>query len=147
VVTDTIDEVHITFSELLDVSSICSTWSGTGNQTLSGSGVVVTITENGANDTLTVTSSGCTLHICSVATGANYVTTTSTFSGFFFGSRVTWTESTRLLTIHLGAITSGSLNSVAQPATTVTYTPNSAIADVAGNLVNTTPFAATNQRF
>jgi hypothetical protein len=39
VVTPTTDEVRITFSEGLDVSSICSAWSGPGDQTLGGSGV------------------------------------------------------------------------------------------------------------
>jgi hypothetical protein len=148
-VTPTTDEVRITFSEPLSVSSICSTWSGVGDQTLGGSGVVVTITNNAANDTLTVVSGACTLHIGSVATGADYVTATSTFSGSLAAteSRVTWTASTRVLTVHIGLLASGVLNVASQSAATTTYTPDAAITDVSGNTIVTTPFSSAAQRF
>lgn len=148
-VTPTTDEVRVTFSEPLSVSSICSTWSGAADQTLAGSGVVVTVTNNGANDTLTVATGACTLHIGSVATGADYVTTTSTFSGLIAAteSRVTWTAATRMLTIHIGLLASGILTVVPQAAATATYTPDAAITDVLGNAIVTTPFAAAGQRF
>jgi hypothetical protein len=144
------DEVRITFSEPLNVSSVCSAWSGTGDQALTGSGVVVTITDNGSNDILTVTSSACTLRVGSIATGRNYVIATSTFSGLSLldlDSRVTWTASTRLLTIRIGNLASGLLNPFAQSAATVTYTPNAGITDVAGNPIVATPFSSSGQRF
>jgi hypothetical protein len=148
-VTPTTDEVRITFSEPLSVSSICSTWSGVGDQTLGGSGVVVTITNNGANDTLTVVAGACTLHVGSVATGADYVAATSTFSGSLAAteSRVTWTASTRVLTVHIGLLASGVLNVVTQSAATTTYTPDAVITDVPGNAIVTTPFSSAAQRF
>ena len=148
-VTPGTDEVRITYSEPLSVSSICSTWSGAGDQTLGGSGVVVTITDNGANDTLTVVAGACTLHIGSVATGADYVAATSTFSGSLAAteSRVTWTASTRMLTVHIGLLATGVLNAVPQTAATATYTPDAAISDVSGNAIVTTPFSSAGQRF
>ncbi len=148
-IAPTTDEVRITFSEPLNVSSICSTWIGASDQTLAGSGVVVTITNNGANDTLTVAAGACTLHIGSVATGADYVTATSTFSGAIAAteSRVMWTASTRMLTIHIGLLASGILNAVPQSAATTTYTPDAAITDVTGNAIVTTPFSSAGQRF
>jgi hypothetical protein len=148
-VTPRTDEVRITFSEALNVSSVCSAWSGTGDQALGGSGVVVTITESLVNDVLTVAAGACTLHIGSVATGGDYVLTTSTFSGATAAteSRVTWTAATRVLTIHLGSLTSGILQVVPQATATATYTPDAAITDLGGNPVVTTPFNATAQRF
>jgi len=145
IVTQTIDEVRITFSEAPNLSSIYSTWSGTGNQSLGGFVLVVTITDNGGNDTLSMTSTACTLNIGTIQTGRNYVNTTSTFRGVApFDSRVTWTASSRLLTIHLGAIVAGSLNSSPQTAGTVVYTPHSAITDVVGTPIVTTPFSSAS---
>jgi hypothetical protein len=148
VVTPGTDEVRITFSEPLSVASVCSAWSGSGDQSLGGSGVVVTITDGVLNDVLTVTSAACTLRIGSVALGGDYVLSTSTFSGSTVAteSRVTWTAATRVLTIHIGSQTSGVLNLLPQSAATVTYTPHAAITDQAGNGVVTAPFNATGQR-
>jgi hypothetical protein len=148
-VTAGTDEVRIAFGEALNVSSVCSAWSGVGDQSLSGSGVVVTITDSGANDIVTVAAGACTLHIGSVATGGDYVLLSSTFSGATPAteSRVTWTSATRVLTVHIGAQASGLLNLVSQSAATATYTPDAAITDPAGNGVVTTPFSATVQRF
>jgi type II secretory pathway pseudopilin PulG len=146
-VTPRTDEARITFSEPLDTSSVCSAWSGTGDQTLGGGGVVVTITNNGADDVLTVTAGACTLHIGSIATGNDYVSATSTFSGTGTNeSRVTWTASTRMLTIHIGRQASGALRSGLATGTAV-YTPDAAIADGSGNRVVTTPFSSSGQRF
>jgi hypothetical protein len=151
-VTPGTDEVRITFSEPLSVSSICSAWSGTGDQSLGGSGVVVTLTNSGSNDVLTVTAGACTLNVGSVATGGDYLpvlSATATFSGSTPAteSRVTWTAATRLLTIHIGSQASGGLlNILPQSAGTATYTPAAAITDLAGNGVATTPFTAAGQR-
>jgi hypothetical protein len=149
VVTPGTDEVHITFSEAVDTASVCSTWSGSGDQSLGGAGVVVTITDSGTNDVLTVAAGACTLHVGSVATGGDYVLLTSTFSGSTAAteSRVSWTAASRRLTVHIGAQTAGLANVLPQAAATVTYTPDAAITDEAGNGVVTTPFSAAAQRF
>jgi hypothetical protein len=149
VITSGTDEVAVTFSEALDPTSICSSWSGSGDQSLGGSGVVVTITDSGANDVLTVAAGACTLHVGSLTTAGDYVLLTSTFSGGTVAteSRVTWTAATLQLTIHIGAQTGGLANVVPQAAATVTYTPDAAITDEPGNGVVTTPFSAAGQRF
>ncbi|MGH2418143.1 MAG: hypothetical protein ACRDFY_07395 [Candidatus Limnocylindria bacterium] len=143
------DEIRITFSEPLDVASVCSAWSGAGDQSLGGSGVVVTITNNGADDVVSVAAGACVLHVGSVATGRDYVALTSTFSGATAGteSRVTWTAASRLLVVHVGSQTSGLANVLPQAAGTATYSPNAAITDAVGNAVVTTPFSAAAQRF
>ena len=146
------DEVRITFSEPLRASSICSAWSGSGDQSLGGPGVVVTLTNSGSNDVLTVTAGACTLHVGSVATGGNYLPLLSgnaTFSGNTTAteSRVTWTAATRMVTIHIGSQASGGLLNVLPQATgTATYTPDAAITDLVGNAVVTIPFSSTAQR-
>ena len=139
------DEVRITFSQVLDVSTICSGWSGTTDQSIGGSGVVVTFTNGGTTDTLSVTAAGCT--VGTLAAG-NYVSSTATFSGSTASteSRLMWTEATRTLTIHLGSRTSGSVNS-GVAAGTVSYTPSTAMKDRAGNQINAGPFSFSSQRF
>ena len=149
-VTAGTDEVRITFSEPVAVSSICSAWSGTGDQSLGGAGVVVTIADGVlSSDVVTIASGACTLHVGSVATGGNYVLSTSTYSGSAAGteSRLAWTAATRTLTIHLGSQASGLANVLPQSASTATYTPDAAITDSAGNAVNPAGFPATGQRF
>lgn len=144
----TVDEIQVAFSEALAVGTLCSTWSGTGDQSLGGTGLVVTITDNGTSDILTVTSTACTLRFGSINTGRDYVSATATFGGTSpSDSRVTWTAATRQLTIHLGAMTSGTINTVAQATGTVVYTANAAVTDVAGNLISTTPLSVVGQRF
>jgi hypothetical protein len=133
------DSIRITFGETLAVASMCSAWSGnTTNQTANA---VVTVTDAGADDLLTVTAGGCALHIGPVSLGGSYVTATSTFAG-----TVTWTVSSRRITITIGAQSTGTLNATAQAAGTAGYTPDAAITDVRGNAVVTTPFTATGQR-
>lgn len=145
-VTPGTDELKVTFNEALDVSTICSGWSGTGNQSLGGSGVVVTFTNGGTTDTLSVSAPGCTL---GTLTTGNYVGTTSTFSGNTVAteSRVTWTAATRVLTIHIGARVTGTNSSTSVAAGNVTYAPSAAFKDLAGNAVTTAGVVTAGQRF
>jgi hypothetical protein len=139
------DEVRITFSELLDVSTICSSFSGTGDKSLVGAGVVVTYTSGATTDTLTVSAGGCT--IGSLVTG-KYLLSTSTFSGAPANdSRVTWTAATRILTIHLGARASGTNAVTPALSGSVTFTANAALRDLAGNAVSTAGVVTGSQRF
>ena len=127
------------------MSTICSGWSGTGDKSLGGAGLVVSVTDGGATDTLTVSASGCT--IGSLRAG-NYVSASSTFSGTASAeSRVTWTAATRVLTIHIGARVTGINSLTAVSAGNVTYTPSAGFKDVAGNLVNPGPVTTASQRF
>lgn len=108
---------------------------------------MVTITDNGTSDILTATSTACTLRVGSINTGRD-VSATATFGGTSpSDSRVTWTAATRHLTVHLGALTSGTTNTVAQTTGTVVYTAHSAVSDVASNPISTTPLSVIDQRF
>ena len=139
------DEVKVTFNQALDVSSICSSWSGTGDQSIGGSGVVVTYT-NATPDILTVSAAGCTF---GSLTAGNYVTATSTFGGSIVAteSRVTWTAATRVLMIHIGAMLTGTTSTNSVPPSGVTYTPSAAFKDLAGNLINTAGVVTASQHF
>lgn len=145
------DQVQVTFSEAIDTSTLCSTWSGTGNQTLAGNGQVTVSINNNAgatgNDTLTVTTTGCTFHFGTVDLGSSgWVSTTRTFGGNGSSkSTIGYSSSTRTLTITLGAA-SGTVGTVSG-STTMTYTPDAAIADVAGNTIDTTPASRSSQHF
>lgn len=143
------DEVTITYSEPLAVDSICSTWSGDlTDQSLDGLGVVVTVSNDGDNDVLTVTSTDCTLHIGEVALGGNYVLLTSQFSGIGPNdSTVKWNASTRTLTVHIGDFDSGLLNTVQQDPGLAVYSPDTAITDRFGNNIGAAPFLSFAQRF
>lgn len=138
------DTVAITFSRNVRVSSLCSAWTGGDTSSPSESrnnAVLVTITEAGANDALTVTMNGCTFNLGSLALGADYVSATTTFSGSGNNaSELAWNSADRKLTITLGSggggVTPGAV------AGSPVYTPNAAIRDTNGNAISTTPFTA-----
>jgi hypothetical protein len=131
------DYVTITYSEALDVNSICSQWSGSGDKSLTG----VTVTMS-TSDVLTFANSSCTagLDIGSVTTNGNYNSSSSS-SRTWSSSTVTWTAATNTLTITLGT-GSGGTAATGVSASTPTYTPDTNIADLAGNTMNNTTFSA-----
>lgn len=135
------DTVTVTYPGKMNATTVCSTWTNTGTQTLSGTAVTVTITQNGSNDLLTVTASNCTgLAIGSIALG-DYVSATTTFSGT--NGRVSLTTA-GVLKVRLGT-GSGSATNVM--AATPVYTPADGLTDLAGNALATTPFTGTSSRF
>jgi hypothetical protein len=141
------DTLVVTYGETMDASTFCSTWVNDGStKTLSGGNVVVTITDHGTDDTFSVsTTSGCTLRFGSVALNANYVTSTVNFSGNGSNaSSVSWNPTTNQLTITLG---NGNGQSTGVVASVPSYTPDSALKDLAGNTVSAGPFAGTSSRF
>ena len=138
------DTLTITFSEQLDATTFCATWTNTGNQTLS-TGVAIQIANSGTNDTLTVSGVGgsncggtANFHLGSITLGGNYVNGTRTFGGAL--CRITWNPVAHTLTIRLGTASGAVSNNVA--AGTPTYTPYSSLEDIAGNTIVTTPFSA-----
>jgi hypothetical protein len=149
-VADKGDAVTVTYSEGMDAASFCSGWVNNGSdQTKSGSagGVVVTITNNGTSDTLSVTASGCTFHLGSVALNADYVSSTSTFSGNGGNaSSITWNPTLLTLTITFGTPASGSQNP-GVPISTPSYIPDAVLKDLAGNAIAAGPFGGTLSRF
>jgi hypothetical protein len=149
------DTVAIQFAQAMTESTICSTWSGAGDQSIAGNNqVTVTITNGtaGANDVLTVTSSACTLNVGSIDLGSpNWVTATATFSGgggskstLAYGGSANATNP-NTLTITLGALSSGTVGT-GVGASTITYTPAAALRD-ATNVAITGLYSFVNQRF
>ena len=94
---------------MVNAATFCSTWTNTGIQTLSGNGqVVITVTNSGTSDVITVATSGCTFHLGSIDTNADYVSGTATYSGTGTGAaRLTWDPTARTLTLTFGSRTSG----------------------------------------
>jgi hypothetical protein len=143
------DTVTVTYSEALDATSFCSTWSNGSTQTIAGNSVVdVLIANAGANDVLTVANVGAncggatSFRFGSVALGANYVAGNTTFSGNGINQGVlTWSPTARTLTITLGN-GSGSQSNVA--ASTPVYTPSALLEDLVTppNTMSATAFSA-----
>src|SRR5262249_4646257 len=131
-------QIKIVFSETMSVASFCSTWSGNASdQSISGSNVVVTLTDGTASsDSLTVSnSSGCTFNFGSISLGSNaYISGGgATFGGTGMNaSSIAWAASTRTLTITLGA-KSGAGTVATVSSSTATYTPSGSIQDAIGN--------------
>jgi hypothetical protein len=143
------DTVTVTYSETMDATSFCSTWSNVGTQTISGGNVVdVLITNNASSDVLTVADVGSNcggstnFKFGSVNLAANYVSANTIFSGTSSSQgKLAWNPSTNALTITLGA-GSGSQTGVA--ASTPIYTPSTGLEDLAspGNAMAANPFSA-----
>jgi hypothetical protein len=135
-VLDRDDQILVTYSQSMDASSFCSTWSGTGDQSITAHNVVtVTVLNNGApggNDLLTVSTSaaacGGAFRFGSVNLGSpNYVQTDSTFAGSGNNSSRISYSSQGELTIRLGTRASGTSNGTVTGGITYGYTPDPAI--------------------
>jgi TusA-related sulfurtransferase len=153
-IVETGDSVTISYSERMDATKFCGTWNntGTGMQALNtNNDVKVTLTNNGTNDTLTVSSSLCTtaLNIGTVNLGGDYIASgTATFQGNGSNkSTVQWDPTTFRLTIVLGTKT-GTVNSNSVVAAFPSYTPASGLYDLAGKaLATTTTTSSSTSRF
>jgi hypothetical protein len=143
------DRLTVTYSEALDATSFCSTWANGSTQTIDGNGVVdVLITNSGANDVLSISNVGAncggatSFRFGSVALGANYVASNTTFSGNGANQgELVWSPTARTLTITLGG-GNGSQTNV--PLSTPVYTPSALLEDLAAppNTMPTTAFSA-----
>lgn len=135
---ETDDAVAITFSQPLDVGSLCSTWSGdAANQSVAADNVVTVRIQNDAapsgNDLLDVSTSAAAcsgqFHFGSIDLGeTRYVTGNTTFVGTGTGrSSIAWNPTTRQLTITLGTKATGGNPGRVNSSVTATYTPDPAI--------------------
>jgi chitinase len=137
------DTISFTYSRAMDPASIVpattnpvqAAWDGTSPRN-----VKVTLTQGGANDTLTeveLDTGNTVVSLGSVALGANYLTgTTSSFSP----SAIAMSSDGKTFTITLGPF-SGTLSQLQTitSAGSVIWTPNAAAKDLGGIGVNTTP--------
>jgi hypothetical protein len=128
------DTVTITYSEQLDATTFCSSWTNAGTQSLSD--VTVAIANAGGTDTLTVSTGSCSFRLGSIVPG-DYVNANTSFSS----STIVWEPGTRQLTITIGTFDSGTIRTN-QSAAKPTYTPDAGLADLAGNSMSTSKFTA-----
>ena len=154
------DTIVVTFSEHVAASSICSSWTNSGIQTITGNntGALVTITNNaagaGGNDQVSFQigsgSCGGTIHIGTINLGSpNYVTATMTFgaNGTNKDTQFTYDPSTKKLTVLLGQANVGTAcTSTCPSSSNATTTPDSAISDIAGNTIAGT-FSKNSSQF
>ena len=124
------DTLTYEFSEAMAPGSILGNWTG------SSTTVTVRLTNAANNDTITVLSGSTTVHVGSVATGGNFVTGTLNFTG----STMVRSADGTSITITLGT-TTGTTKTVA--GTNMTWTPDAAATDLAGNAVSTTAYVET----
>jgi hypothetical protein len=154
---DSGDKVTITYSEVLDATTMCSTWTNSGTQTLSGNnaaGVTFTINEAASNDTLSITSNGnascggtTNFKLGTLSLGGDYVAANTPFAGNGSGqSVIQWDPVAKTLVLTLGSGT-GSKTSV--PAGIPTYTPSASVTDRASpaNSMAATGFSGTSSRY
>jgi prepilin-type N-terminal cleavage/methylation domain-containing protein len=135
------DKIVVVYSAQMDVSGMCSAWSGdTTNQTLNANNDVTVSVSNGATDALTVTSATCAFHFGSLNLGSSaYVTSAAAFSGAGSNtSSIAWTAATHTLTITLGALKSGAVATVT--SSTPVYTASGLIVDTPGAVLGNSPF-------
>jgi hypothetical protein len=138
----------------MSVSTLCSTWTGdSSNQSISGNGVVVATVTDGTGvttDKLALsTTSGCTFNLGTIDLGSNaYVSGGSaTFSGNgSSATAISWTASTRTLTITLG--TKGGTGTVAAvTSSTAVYTPSGSLSSAAAMSVSGTGSTGSVKNF
>lgn len=140
------DQIVVTFSDQMSVSSLCSTWTGdTTNQLINGNNqVTATLNNGGPTDTLTVSSSVCTLRFGTLNLGSNAYTSANVNFGGIGAAATTlaWNASTHQLTLTLGAASGAGAATV--PSSIVTYTPATGVTTSAGVAVGGT-FVTANQ--
>lgn len=150
------DTIQIQFADTgagVSPASICpGTWAST-TTTINGQGdVIVTVTDSGSNDLLTIdTSSSCgkAPRIGSIDLGANYVSGGDLTFGAVTGtsSSLAWNAATSTLTITLGRSSgSGSTRTVGTNSLPV-MTPDGTITDLVGNAISTSTVSGSSSRF
>lgn len=140
------DFVRVTWSEKLAVSTVCSSWSGNSSPQSVTADNVVTVTLKdlasapSSSDQLTVATSaaacGGALRFGTVVLSSkDYVAGTVTFGGAGGNASViSWTPASAQLVVTLGTpSTTTSLGDENSSNITATFTPASALQDVAGN--------------
>lgn len=140
------DTLSIAYSEQLELSTICATWTDdTIDQALvANDDVSIGIT---AADVLTASSLACpSLAFGSVSLGGNYVTSDTTIApdNGVRRSEVIWTNATDTLRVRIGGNTTYGNN---VSAATARYTPAAGITDLAGNAIGSITFDTAAQRF
>ena len=138
------DQIVVTFSQTLRVSTLCSLWSGDfSDQVLATPGdVTVTLADGGAaGDTLAISSAACAFHFGAVNLGSTGYATGGnvTFSGATAAdaSTVAWNAATHTLTATLGRRGGAGVPGFVASSSGV-YTPDSALKSGFGTTITGT---------
>ena len=139
---DANDTVTVTFSERIDATTFCSSWTNNG-QTQTLTGATAQLLQGGSNDTIgnvsVTVQTGCggQLDFGTVNTGGDYL---HGGTAVFTGSTVTWNPAARALTLTLGTVTpatSGGIVSGVTPGKANGYAePATGLKDLAGNYMS-----------
>jgi hypothetical protein len=138
------DTITIRFSTSMDESSLCPSWSGSGNQSLQGNSDVTVAVSNGSgatHDTVTVGSASCRgFDLGTIDLGSSgYVSSSATFTGRGSSkSKIGYTASTNTLVVTLGAMATGSVATVS--SSTPVYAAASTITDTQAAAIANSPF-------
>ena len=126
------DTITFTYSEPITAASVWTGWSG------SSTTVHVRFTSSG-NDTVTIldTANTAAINLGSVATNADYVSTTATFNGTMVRS-----ADGASIVVTLG--TPSSVQPTANVGRNMSWTPNAAVKDLVGNAASTTAYTETD---
>ncbi|WP_426997033.1 OmpL47-type beta-barrel domain-containing protein [Pseudarthrobacter sp. N5] len=147
-IADKGDTVTIRYAEGMDPAKFCPGWSG--SSALSGTVTITNGGTGGANDTLSMSGTGCsTLTIGTMTLGGDYIGATAAVfgtSGNGNASTLTWDSALTTLTIKLGTLSSGTPLSPVT-AGTPSYTPATSLTDAAGNPLSTTFYSSGTSGF
>jgi Bacterial Ig-like domain len=126
------DTLTYTYSEAIDPATVLPGWSG------ASTAVHIKFTSSG-NDTITVltTADATSIKLGSVATNADYVTTTTTFNA-------TMALSADGTSVVVTLSTPSNVSSSASPGRNMSWTPNTSVKDLAGNAVSATAYNETS---
>jgi chitinase len=125
------DTLTYTYSEAIQPGTVLSGWSG------ASTAVHIKFTSSG-NDTITVlTTANATINLGSVATNADYVSATTTFS-----ATMAMSSDGTAVTVTLGA--PSNVSSSASPGRNMSWTPSASAKDLAGNAASTTAYNETS---
>ena len=131
----------MTFSGPLNASAICSTWTGTGTETLNNATITFT---NGTTDTFAATAPGTTCsgggNFGTVNSGSNYVGNNGTVT--FTASTITWSPTADTLTFVMGNAGGTGTRNTRVTAGKPGYTASANVTDTSGLPVSTTAFTS-----
>jgi hypothetical protein len=132
------DVITVTFSQAIDTTSVCSTWT-TGSLT----GLTVSIAKKGPGSTNNVTVTGCSgaLHFGPLTTTATAYNTGSAAAGF--AGSMTWSAATNKLTLTLGTWDGKGSPAKSTSSNQYTFTPDSNIAAAADSQLHVTGTVST----
>ena len=127
----------VTFSEQMDATTFCSTWTNSGTQTLTN--VTITIADSGGSDLLNVSTPSCTFGLGTWLLG-DYVGGGGATSATFINSTILWDPTAKTISITVGTLNTFSTIKTGVSQVAQKYTASAARTDLAGNGIITSQF-------